>query len=52
MRTKKEFEREIRGRENLLKNILVHKRDYEFLSKPSEARTNSILFTKTPVYKS
>ncbi len=34
MTTLREFEKEIREREKLLKNILLHKRDFEFLNTP------------------
>lgn len=46
MKTLKEFETEIRERENLLKNILIHKRDYEFLSTPGEARLISFFYQR------
>ena len=49
MRTIKEFEREIRERENLIMNILIHKRDYEFLSMPGSARLIRF-FAKRPIF--
>lgn len=49
MRTLKEFEEEIRERENLLKNIILHKRDYEFLSAPDDAGLIRF-FSKRPIF--
>ena len=49
MTTLKDFEKEIRERENLLKNILLHKRDYEFLSTPGSAGLIRF-FSKRPIF--
>lgn len=49
MRTIKEFEKEIRERENLIMNILILKRDYEFLSMPDSPGL-AIFFNKRPIF--
>ncbi|MEH0154842.1 hypothetical protein V6R21_11925 [Limibacter armeniacum] len=45
----KEFEEEIRERENLLRHILIHKRDYEFLRSPESERLIR-LFSSAPLF--
>ena len=49
MTTLNEFEIEIRKRENLLKNILLHKRDFEFLNTPGSAELISF-FARHPLF--
>jgi hypothetical protein len=49
MTTLQDFEKEIRERENLLKNILLHWRDYKFLSAPANAGLIRF-FTKHPIF--
>ena len=49
MVTLKEFEKEIREREILLKNVVLQKRDYQFLSAQGD-KGLIIFFSKHPIF--